>query len=190
MYDTVWPIALLLALSVPGAAPAAECAGVALPDVVTESEPPLRLNGSGVREIPFFGIDVYVGALYLEQPARSARDVLGPLPASRLLLHFLREVGRTRLTDGFARAFARSEADGAPLRERLDRLNGWMRDMEPGEELVFDYRPDSGTAVVVAGAPRGVVAGADFARAVLGNWLGAHAVDAGLETGLLGGPCG
>ena len=85
MHDTAWPLALLLALVVPGAAPATECAGVELPDVVAESEPPLRLNGSG-------------------------------------------------LVDGFARA--------------------------------------------------------DFARAVLGNWLGAHAVDAGLETGLLGGPYG
>jgi hypothetical protein len=29
-----------------------------------------------------------------------------------------------------------------------------------------------------------------FARAVLASGLGTHAVDAGLETGLLGGPCG
>jgi len=37
---------------------------------------------------------------------------------------------------------------------------------------------------------RGVVPGAGFARVLLGNWLGPHAVDARVEAGLLGAPCG
>jgi hypothetical protein len=75
------------------------------------------------------------------------------------------------------------------LHERLARLNGWMQDMESGSEVIFDYAPGDGLVVTVAGDRRGAVPGADFARTLLGNWLGPFAVDPRVEAGLLGAAC-
>jgi hypothetical protein len=52
--------------------------------------------------------------------------------------------------------------------------------------LVFTYVPSKGTEVEVRGAVKGVIAGADFARALLGIWIGPSPPNPGLKTGLLG----
>jgi len=183
---------LLGFLLAPLTAAAAECAGARLPDAVEVEGVALRLNGAGVRSVSFafLDFDVYVAALYVETPARTAEDVLDARGTRRLVLHFRRDTPRARLSEGFAEAFARAAPGDASLQAPLARLNGWMRDMQAGSDLAFDFAPAVGTIVTVAGERRGVVPGAGFARVLLGNWLGPHAVDARVEAGLLGAPCG
>lgn len=134
-------------------------------------------------------LHLYVAGLYLERPTPSPNEILDELPTTRLVLHFQRDVPRTRLTDGFSEAFERAAPGNASQWERLERLNDCMEDMDEGSELIFDVVRDRGVVVTVAGERRGTVPSADFARVLLGNWLGPHAVDARVEAGVLGAPC-
>jgi hypothetical protein len=53
--------------------------------------------------------------------------------------------------------------------------------------MTFTQVPGRGIVVEVKGEAKGTLAGADFARALWGVWLGAEPPNPGLKKGLLGG---
>ena len=75
------------------------------------------------------------------------------------------------------------------LHERIERLKGWMADMQSGQRLTFIHKPGAGMQVDVNGTGKGTIPGDDFATAFLSIWLGAHPPNSGLKSGLLGGAC-
>jgi hypothetical protein len=77
----------------------------------------------------------------------------------------------------------------AALQERIDKLKGWMADMQSGQRLTFIHKPGAGLQVEVKGAVKGTIPGDDFATAFLSIWLGTHPPNPGLKSGLLGSAC-
>ncbi|MEZ5584978.1 MAG: chalcone isomerase family protein [Candidatus Competibacteraceae bacterium] len=170
---------------------AKECQGVQFPDRVQVGNTALALNGLGLREATLFKVNVYVAALYLENPSTDPETILKSNQSKQLTLQFLRDVGREDISKAWSEGFATSSGNALPaLEERINTLNGWMKDIAKGDRLTFTYQPDTGLRVEVGGATHGPIQGEDFARAFFAIWLGDKPPNAGLKTGLLGGPCG
>ncbi|MBL8480821.1 MAG: chalcone isomerase family protein [Rhodocyclaceae bacterium] len=175
-----------------GAAAAAEVAGIKFADSSRLAGHTLQLNGVGVRKKAIF--KVYAMGLYL--PARTdngetAMDMPGP---KRALLVTLMGLSGEQLADAVVRSMSSRVS-----KEELDKLSARMeqfrsdilqvKDTKSGTAITLDYLPESGTQLVVAGAPQGgPVPGEDFFRALLNVWLGKNAIQNDLKDGLLGKP--
>lgn len=77
----------------------------------------------------------------------------------------------------------------AALQPRIDQLNAAVTNYADGDVLAFSWVPGDALSVDVNAASRARIEGADFARALLGIWLGPEPPNADLKTGLLGGGC-
>ncbi|MBZ5638471.1 MAG: chalcone isomerase family protein [Acidobacteriia bacterium] len=163
-----------------------ELSGVSLPDRASVGGKALVLNGMGLRKAYGFA-KVYVAGLYLEKKTASAEEILGSDTTRRIELRFVRHVSRDDIVKAWTEGFEKNAARrlGA-LEDRLDTLNGTMRDLEPGDVLAFSTVPDKGVLVEVGGQPATTIPGADFARTLLAIWLGPDPPNAALKAGLLG----
>ena len=167
---------------------AGQLAGVSFSDQVTVEGRTLVLNGMGVREATILRLHVYVAGLYLEARPSDAARIIAAEEAKRLVLYFVRDVGRDNLVAAWNEGFGKSGGPGlAGLRDRLATLNGWMVDVKRGDTLTFTQIPGKGIGVEVKGQAKGMLDGADFSRAFWGIWLGDQPPNQKLKVGLLGG---
>lgn len=181
------PAMLVISFALPGAA--ATCTSVTMPDDVEVSGKKLVLNGLGLREATMLSVDVYVAGLYLESKSGDGEAIAASTQTKRLVLHFVRKVSRKQITDAWEEGFAKNVKDLAPVRARIDRLNGFMGDFVAGDEIVFTYVAGGGVTVAVKGKEQGTIEGDDFAKPFFSIWLGPTPPNAGLKKGLLGGGC-
>ena len=172
---------------------AAMCRGVEFPERVEVQGTPLVLNGLGIRKATFLKVRVYVAALYLPSATRGAdpERIINSSGPMELVLHFVRGVGVSDIRHAFEEGFAAQGGGRVPaaLASRVATLNGWMQDMSSGEPMTFVRIAGRGIELDLAGHPRGIVPGEDFARALLAIWLGDHPPNPELKEGLLGGRC-
>lgn len=177
-----------LGVHVPAPGTAGELAGVTLADQVTVEGRTLVLNGMGLRQATILKVRVYVAGLYLEARSSDASQLIASEGPKRLVLHFVRDVGRGSLVDAWKDGFAKSAGPGlAALQDRLATLDAWMVDVKRGDTLSFTQIPGRGIAVEVKGQTKGTLGGADFARALWSIWLGDRPPNPELKKGLLGG---
>ncbi len=177
----------ILTLSLAASASAGELAGVALPDQIQVDSRVLVLNGMGLREATFLKVDVYVAGLYLETKSSDPDAIIRSEQAKRLVMKFVRAVGRKDLVKAWDESFQESAgASLAALKDRVATLDSYMSDVPNGALMSFTYLPGSGVTVEVQGATKGVIAGTDFSQALFGIWLGSHPPNPGLKDGLLG----
>jgi hypothetical protein len=162
-------------------------AGVTLPDTVQAGSTSLQLNGIGLRTK--FMVKVYVAGLYLPQKSSDANAILKADTPKQIVMHFVRDVSKTQLTDGFAESFHNNspEAEKA-LKSDIDRLFAALGPVKEGEEITFTYVPEKGTSVVESGTEKLTVAGPAFAEMLFSVWLGPKPPNAALKKGLLGQP--
>jgi chalcone isomerase-like protein len=177
----------ILALSCAATASAGELAGVTLPDQIQIDARTLVLNGMGLREATFLKVDVYVAGLYLEAKSSDAGAILRSDQAKRLVMKFVRAVGRKDIVKAWDEGFKESAGASLPaLKDRVATFDSYMSDMANGAVMSFTYLPGSGVKVEVQGVVKGIIAGADFSEALFGIWLGPHPPNPGLKDGLLG----
>lgn len=166
-------------------APAAQLAGVDLPDTATVGGQQLVLNGMGLREKYF--INVYVGGLYL--PARTSdadKAIAGDEPKRISMTFVYKQVTKDQLCESYDEGLEHI-SNAAAVRERFDTLCGMLEDVHSGDAIVFDYVPGTGTSINVKGTHRGTVKGADFMTALWTIYLGPKPPTAKFKRGLLGG---
>jgi hypothetical protein len=187
------PVALLfclawLAMAGPSLASARTVAGVTLPErvQVPGDKDELQLNGAGIRSKYMF--DVYVAALYLPRPARDAEAVLTMPGAKRIAMHFLFDISREKLLEGWREGFTFNldPQQIEALRPRIERSYRFFRSVRQGDTVFIDYLPDQGTCLRINGERKGCIPGADFYRAVLQVWLGKHPIQYPLKRQMLG----
>ena len=178
----------ILALSFAPRASAGDLAGVSLPDQVQVGSRTLALNGMGLREATFLKVDVYVAGLYLETKSSDADGILRSEQAKRLVMKFVRAVGRKDVVKAWDESFRESAGAAlSALKDRVATFDSYMSDVPSGAVMSFTYLPGSGITVEVQGVTKGVIAGADFSRALFSIWLGLSPPNPGLKDGLLGG---
>ena len=173
-----------------GVAHGKACQGVNFPEQVQVDGGTLTLNGLGLRQATVLKVNVYVAALYVAKVSGDPHALLGSNTSKELILHFLHNVSDDDLKKGWEEGFAHNAREQlAALKERIERLKGWMTDMQSGQRLTFIHKPGAGLQVEVNGTVQGTIQGDDFATAFLSIWLGAHPPNPGLKSGLLGGAC-
>jgi len=163
--------------------------GTEIPDTVAlpNSDTQLVLNGAGIRE-KFF-LDIYIGALYLENPMHDPAAILVDTGQVSILMHFTySEVSREKIIEGWKDGLAENlSADRMrAIKPRLDKFNSLFRTVVKGDVIHIDYRPDNGTQVRINDEWRGSVEGNDFFRDLLRIWLGTKPVSKSLKRDMLG----
>ncbi|HEY1252847.1 MAG TPA: chalcone isomerase family protein [Thermoanaerobaculia bacterium] len=176
----------VLLFAAAGALPAADVAGVQVPETVTAEGKTLKLNGAGLRKKLLF--KVYVAALYLETPSKDGAAVVSSSEVKSMRLSILRSLKGSQVGEAISEGFERNSKDQLPkLQDRLKKLEQMIPDVKEGDEIVFNAVPDKGVHVTVRGTDRGTIEGRDFADALFSVWLGPNPVQEDLKKALLGG---
>lgn len=173
-----------LLFSFASVATALEIAGVQIPETINND---LTLNGAGIRSKFFFKI--YIAELYLEHPAKTAEKVLNTAGRKRMTMHILYdEVTKENLVEGWNEGFGSNLGDEElkQLAPAIMQFNDFFVTVHKGDEIIFDYVPNTGTIVTIAGTEKGVIEGAAFNSALLSIWLGKEPVGDDLRDALLG----
>jgi hypothetical protein len=191
MKNRFWLITIVLAIALAAAAVpsgAAEWKGVDFPDQIQVDGATLVLNGLGLRQATAFKVSVYIAGLYVTARSGDPQAILQSPAPKRLVLHFLRNVGSSDLTEAWDDGFQKNAADQIPvLKDRIEKIKSFTKDMKTGQKLTFTYRPGTGIVVDIDGAVMGTVEGDDFSKAFLSIWLGPNPPNKNLKNGLLGG---
>ena len=145
--------------------------GVKLPGTVDVAGHALVLNGVALRKKAVF--KVYVAGLYLTAKSTDADAVLAADAPRRMVMQFLRDVGKDKMCEAWDEALANNTPNAsAQLKAEFVTLCGYMEDIKDTQQFVFTYVPGTGTEVSVAGVVKGTIAGTDFADALFKAWIG------------------
>jgi len=162
---------------------------ISFPDSITPSgtDTMIKLNGIGMRTKFIF--DIYVGALYLEKPAKTRDEVQAQTGPNRVLMHFVySEVAAEKLVAGWNEGFEENTTSEQfkAIKDRIDQFNAMFVTVKEGDVVMLDYIPGKGTSVNIKGDKKGVVKGEDFNKALLDIWLGEEPADDDLKDAMLG----
>ncbi len=152
----------------------------------------LQLNGAGVRSRFIFS--VYAMGLYLPARTSNAAEAISGTGPKRIALRMLRDVDAQTFTGALEDGLRanHSEAQFRALEPRVRQLAAIMAELKEAKEgmrIALDWRPGTGTVVMVDGGPRGrPIEGEDFYAALLRVWLGENPVQSDLKKALLGQP--
>src|SRR5688572_24902905 len=97
-------LAILTALLVSITAQSKELKGVSFPDEVKVGTATLKLNGLGVRKA-FSMFDVYIAALYLNQPLKDPAAIVQTDTPKQIVMHFMRFVEKGKLRTAWNEGF-------------------------------------------------------------------------------------
>lgn len=185
MRKTILLITIAFFAYTPISSYAATSNGVTLPDTVQAGSTTLVLNGMGLRTK--YMVKVYVAGLYLPQKSTAPAAILKPDVAKQIVMHFVRDVSKNQLTDGFSESFENNTPELAKtLKPDIDRLFSALDPVKDGEEVTFTYVPGTGTSVAIAGKEKLTVAAPAFAELLFSVWLGPKPPNANLKKGILG----
>jgi len=175
----------LALLALPMISYAGTLANVTLPDTVQAGNSTLMLNGMGLRTK--YMVKVYVAGLYLAQKSSDPQAILKADAPKRIVMHFVRDVSKNQLTDGFTESFENNTPDAAKaMKPEIDRLFGALESIKDGDEIVFTYLPGTGTSLAIAGKDKLTIAAPAFGAMLFSVWLGPKPPNAALKKGLLG----
>ncbi len=158
---------------------------VTLPDTVQAGGTTLILNGMGLRTK--YMVKVYVAGLYLAQKSSDPAAILKADAPKRIVMHFVRDVSKSQITDGFTESFEGNTPDAAKtLKPDIDRLFAALDAVKDGDEIVFTYLPGVGTSLAIGGKEKLTIAGPAFAEMIFSVWLGPKPPNAALKKGIVG----
>jgi hypothetical protein len=100
---------------------AGELAGITMPDTLKVGDKTLRLNGLGLRKKSVF--KVYVGGLYLDSPSKDAGAIVASDQAKAIRMHFLRDLTKAQVVEGFQEGFEANAKDKVAQRPRSTRCS-------------------------------------------------------------------
>ena len=183
----LWIALFTLILMCPLSAPAANIAGVEIPDALNKAGLALVLNGAGTRS-KFF-MDIYISALYLEQTSQDAELILRADKPIGLRLHIVSGlVDSDDLKDAIKDGF--EDATGGnlqPIQSQIDQFMKLMNaETQKGDYFDFIYLPQTGLKIYKNDTYQEDIKGLSFKRAFFGIWLGDEPADEDLREEMLG----
>ena len=182
-------LTMLVALAFALPASALDIHGVKLADKADVGGHALVLNGAGTRTKVVFKI--YVGSLYLPQPAKDLAQVLAQ-PARRVRMDLLRNLSADQLSDALLEGLKENNSDAqlAAVKGETAEMVAAMKgfgDVKQGSVVTLDF-VDGTTRIVLDDKLHASIAGTAFNDALMRMWLGEHPVQADLKAAMLGGP--
>lgn len=164
---------------------AKELDGVSMPDTTSLGGKVLVLNGMGTRKATIFSVKVYVMGLYLEERTGDGDAILNSEGTKMIIMHFVRDVGRGKLAEGWQEGFEKNYPGFASIQKEIEMFKKSMRDIKKGESIILSFS-DNSIAVQFDDETRTSLEGKNFQRALLSVWLGPVPPNADLKNGLLG----
>ncbi len=144
----------------------------------------LTLRGAGLKK--FLSIQVVAVGLYLNKSVKS-QDALSDVPKS-IEVVYLQNIPSLELQRATTKGIRHniSPKEFQALQARIDQMNSYYPEVLKMDRILVTYIPGKGTEVSVNGRIRGVIAGADFAKAFFSIWVGNYPVDPRIKQLLLG----
>ena len=181
--------AIVCMMLLPAYVSALQIKGVTLPEQVTQdaSRQKLVLNGAGIRAKFIF--DIYIGALYLTEPADSAEKILADGSPRRVVMHFLYdEIEKEKMQSAWIEGFEDNLTDAqfSGLQSEIKTFNAAFGNTMENDVVILDFLPDNSTVVRINDTEKARISGTDFQRALLSVWLGESPVDGRLKKAMLG----
>lgn len=161
--------------------------GVTLDNAYKTNDHELILNGAGVRS-KFF-IDIYVGALYLQEKSSDNQAVINADKPMDIRLHITSDlINGEKMANATRDGFVKStKGKLEPIQERMDRLIAAFKDsVEKGDQFDLLYTPSKGLTIFKNGKIKATVKGLDFKKALFGIWLSDDPVQDSLKEGMMG----
>lgn len=161
--------------------------GVTLAQEYKTDDATLVLNGAGVRS-KFF-IDVYVGALFLQEKSTDNKAVIAADKPMGIRLHITSDlIDGEKMADATHDGFVKStKGNLAPIQKRVDRLVAAFKDsVEKGDQFDLLYTPSKGLTIFKNGKIKATVKGLDFKQALFGIWLSDDPVQDSLKEAMMG----
>jgi len=182
-------ILLSVTISYPFSLQAKEVARVNISETISFSDQSTKLilNGAGIRTKFIF--DIYVGSLYLEKKASSAKEIYILHGEKRISMHFLyNEVSKEKLVNGWNEGFENNHTSEelVKLKDRITQFNNLFVSVKKGDVINLDFIPTTGTSITIKGKSMGLIKGDDFFIAILKIWLGEDPADGDLKEAMLG----
>ncbi|MEO8848632.1 MAG: chalcone isomerase family protein [Casimicrobiaceae bacterium] len=180
-------LVLLVMLACPLFAVALDIHGVTLAERTDVGGHSLVLNGGGTRTKIVF--KVYVGSLYLPQPAKDLGGVLAQSPR-RIRMDLLRNLSADQLSDALLGGLKDNNSDAqlAAIKDETGQMVAAMEgfgDVRKGSVVTLDFI-DGATRIALDDKLRATIPGAAFNDALTRVWLGAKPVQADLKAAMLG----
>ena len=168
-----------------GSAPAAQLAGVALPETATLDGAMLHLNGIGLRTYSLLRIHIYVAGLYLEHPSHDANSILESPERKLLVVRFVHDVdikgAREAWRDGFDKNCL-APCHLAPA--DVERFLAAIPAMRAGDSSTLAFTREE-LKITLNGHTLGTITDPVFSRAVLATFIGPEPPTAELKRELL-----
>jgi hypothetical protein len=165
---------------------AAQMAGINFPGNQKYQGKELILNGLGMREATWFKVDVYVGALYLENKSKSADSIIFSSGNKKLIMHFVRDVDREKVVDSYRKAFKKVIGKNDPRQLGLmEKFVSKMEEMKVGKTMTLGFHGET-IELYINGNLKGSMKDKAFGQTLLKIWFGANPPNQGLKDGMLG----
>ena len=155
-------------------------------EVIEEKE--LVLNGLGTRlkKILFVPIKVYVAGLYIDKKTKSSSEIIESNSPKKVVLHFLREVPKTKITESWEEGFKNNCSENCDEQKPLiKRFLAMMTDMQSGDRIIFGVFADR-LQVTVKNKDQGAIFDSRFPKTVMSVFIGKNPPNPELKDGLLG----
>lgn len=140
----------------------------------------------GMKLFEYLMFDVYTAAFYAPSGARTSADVLADVPKS-LVLHYHRGIKPSDMNRAAEKVLLKNPANNThALKDRIDTIAAAYEKVGKGDRYELRYVPGEGTTLLLNGAKKTTVPGADFAAAYFGIWLSEYPINRELRDVLLG----
>ncbi len=161
--------------------------GITIPDSFKAGGTALVLNGTGMRTK--FGMNIYIGALYLKAKDSNAARICGadePMSVRLQIVSGL--VTPERMAENTREGFKKSSGGNVgPYKAGMEKFINTFKDgIKVGDYYDLVYQPGKGTQVYKNGAARSLVEGLAFKKVLFGIWIGGNSIQASLSKGMLG----
>ncbi len=163
-----------------------EIQGMDFPNTVTIGNAEAALNGGGMR-VKYWVLDLYVGALYLENKTSDPDQVVmaDENMGIRIVINSAivsRDLFIESLEEGFANATA-----GKHTSADIENFKTYLSDeFVKGDEIALNYVAGEGVHLSKNGEKRGTFTGLEFKQALFAIWLGGKPADEKLKNAMLG----
>lgn len=158
------------------------------PDAIEVDGNRLSLQGAGLCEWGFLGIDLYRAALYVEQPLQTADEALAKDQRMVIHLDFVRELTKDQLCAAWRGSVEfNAKGDAHDHGPALQLLCDAMRNVDDGDRYTFALTPDDGMRVLHNGTECAHIVDEAFRRLFVKLYLGPNPPTKALRKAMLGG---
>ena len=144
-------------------------------------------NGFGSRNKMM--LSLYEASLYLSQKSNNAVEIVAAdQPMAVRLKITSRFVSQPKMLAALQEGFQSSTGGNtAAIQSEIAAFTNCFSDpIQMNDVFILAYVPNSGVVVYKNNEQKGIVAGAEFKKALMGIWLGNNPIDAALKNALLG----